>query len=194
MFGLIKFITDLFQAGELAKESSSDEEPHTIPASDAKKMWQNKVGSEKMKTSQNGLNLIESFEGFKEAPYLDSKGIPTIGIGSTRYENGDAVTMNDSPISRDRAFELLSFHLAKDEDCINLAVKVNLTQGQFDALACFTYNVGEGNFLSSTLLKNVNVQNFTDAAEQFLRWDRAGGVEIPGLLRRRQAERSLFLS
>lgn len=182
MLALIRFLTKIFRANQ---------EPHTIPASEAKKMWEDR---RHMKTSQAGLDLIESFEGFKAAPYLDSKGIPTIGIGSTHYEDNTAVTMDDQAISKDRAYQLLSYHLSKEESTLNHAITVDLNQNQFDALSCFTYNVGEGNFLASTLLKDVNAGNFGDAADQFLRWDKAGGVELAGLTRRRQAERDLFLS
>ena len=147
-----------------------------------------------MKTSQNGLNLIEQFEGCKLSPYLDSRGIPTIGIGSTHYNDGTAVTMDDPAITKEQAYDMLSFHLQGVEACINSHVTVSINQNQFDSLADFVYNEGSGNFASSTLLKCINNNDFNGAAAQFLVWDKAGGQELAGLERRRQAEQALFLS
>lgn len=145
-----------------------------------------------MKTSQTGLDLIEEFEGFRSSPYLDSKGIPTIGIGTTHYENNVAVTMNDASIDKARADALLAFHLIGVESCLNNHVTTSLSQNQFDALADFIYNEGQGNFLSSTLLKDLNAGNFDAVSAQLLIWDKAGGQELSGLERRRVAEQALF--
>jgi len=143
--------------------------------------------------NQAGLNLIEQFEGCKLQPYLDVAGIPTIGIGTTRYPNGVAVTMQDSPITKAQAYSFLKNHLEKNCQEVEAKVKVAINDNQFAALVSFVYNVGIGALSSSTLLKKLNSGDMLGAADQFLKWDHAGGVVVKGLTRRRQAERTLFL-
>ncbi len=143
--------------------------------------------------NQAGLNLIEQFEGCKLKPYLDVAGIPTIGIGTTRYPDGTAVTMQDPPITKVQAYEFLKSHLDKNCQDVESKVKVSVNDNQFAALVSFVYNVGIGAFTSSTLLKKLNSGDMPGAADQFLKWNRAGGVVVAGLTRRRQAERTLFL-
>ena len=147
-----------------------------------------------MNASQACLNLIRDFEGLKLKPYKCPAGLPTVGIGSTRYENGRAVTMNDEPITEARAWELLKHRLVSCELAIRRLVKVKLTQCEFDALVSFIYNVGEGNFANSTLLIMLNDgDDKGETSAQLLRWNKVKGVPCDGLTRRRQAERSLFL-
>lgn len=146
----------------------------------------------KMKTSQKGKDLLAELEGLKLSPYLDSIKVPTIGIGNTFYEDGRKVTMQDPPITKERAYQLLDNVLKKFEEGINSLVKVPLTQNQFDALICFSYNVGLGNFQKSTLLKFINVKNFEQAPGEFIKWTKAGGQVLPGLVTRRTKERALF--
>ena len=143
--------------------------------------------------NQAGLNLIESFEGCKLKPYLDVVSIPTIGIGTTIYPNGSKVTMNDPPITKDQAYEYLRDHLKKNCSEVEAAVKVSINDNEFSALVSFVYNCGIGALKSSTLLKKLNSGNKKGAADEFLKWDHAGGVVVAGLTRRRQAERALFL-
>lgn len=147
----------------------------------------------KMKTSQSGLELLVQFEGLKLSPYLDSIGKPTIGIGSTYYENGIAVTMKDPPISKDRAYSLMKNVLGKFEEGISNLVKVKLNQNQFDALVCFTYNVGLGNLGKSSLLRLLNDNKCDLASQEFPKWSKAGGKTLEGLVKRRNAEQTLFL-
>ena len=148
-----------------------------------------------MKISNNGINLIKQFEGLSLKPYLDAVNIPTIGYGSTYYRDGKKVTLNDKPISQDEA-NLLLEHIANKDfgDKINTLVKVELNQNQFDALVSFCYNLGIGNFKSSTLLKKINQADFKGASEEFIKWNKAGGKILDGLTRRRQKEKELFLS
>lgn len=146
-----------------------------------------------VRISESGIQLICQFEGFRENPYLDNKGIPTIGYGTIQYDDGTAVTMTDQPISQTRAMELLEFNVNKKCDAINSAVTAGLTQNQFDALCSFTYNVGIHAFNTSTLLKELNSGNITEAADQLLRWDHVGASVDIGLLNRRRAEKDLFL-
>lgn len=149
-----------------------------------------------MKTNQAGLDLIKSFEGLKLSPYKDSVGVATIGIGSTYYEDGTHVQMSDSAITEERALQLLANTLAKtfEPGVTSCTSSVSVTDNQFSALVCFAYNVGLGNLKSSTLLKKLLAGDVAGAADQFLVWDKAGGQVLAGLLRRRTAERALFLS
>ena len=77
--------------------------------------------------------------------------------------------------------------------CVNRAVRVGITQNQFDALVDFCFNAGRGNFLQSTLLRKVNLEDFAGATVQFGLWVHAGGEVVPGLVRRRKAEADLFI-
>ena len=139
------------------------------------------------RTNANGLLLIKSFEGLRLRAYRDAVGIWTIGYGTTR---GVKPGMT---ISKDRAVTFLQEDLARFEKSINDAVKVPINDNQFSALASFTYNVGPGAFRASTLLRLLNRGNIQGAADQFPRWNKAGGRALAGLTRRRNAERLLFL-
>lgn len=143
--------------------------------------------------NQAGLNLVESFEGCILHPYLDSVKVPTIGIGTTVYPDGKKVTMKDPTISKDQAYAFLKSHMDKDCVAVEQMVKVLINDNQFAALVSFAYNVGTTALAASTLLKRINAGDFTKAADEFLKWDHAGGVVLAGLTRRRQAERALFL-
>ena len=146
-----------------------------------------------MKTSQAGLGLIKQFEGLRLKPYLCSAGVATIGYGSTMYADGRKVTLKDAAITEPQALELLANTLGKYEKAVNDYVKVTLTQNEFDALVSFTYNLGAGNLLSSTLLKKLNAGDKAGAANQFEVWNKAGGKVLQGLVTRRAAEKALFL-
>lgn len=145
--------------------------------------------------SQNGLNLIKRFEGFSSKPYLCPANIPTIGYGNTFYEDGIRVTLNDEPISEERANELLQFIANKNFSYyVSKAVKVPINQNQFDALVSFAYNLGNGSLQQSTLLRKLNESDVLGAADEFLKWNKSGGKILSGLTKRRTAERELFLS
>lgn len=146
-----------------------------------------------MKFSSNGIELIKQFEGLSLKPYLDAVNIPTIGFGNTYYEDGTKVTLKDRPITEERATELLEFIANKTfSENINKVVKVPLNQNQFDALVSFAYNIGNGNFNSSTLLRWLNQGNYKEASMQLLRWDKSKGIVLNGLTKRRKAEKALF--
>ena len=147
-----------------------------------------------MKTSDMGLSLIKSFEGFSARPYLCPAGVPTIGYGATYYPDGRRVTMQDRPVTVAQATDMLRSMLASYEAGVSRYVLVPVTQGQFDALVSFAYNLGLSALKSSTLLRLLNLRDYAGAAAQFLRWNRAGGKVLPGLTRRREAERVMFLS
>ena len=120
-----------------------------------------------MKTSEKGLALIKEFEGFQSKPYKCPAGVPTIGYGSTFYLNGSKVKLTDRAISEKEATDLLVKSLVKYEHTVNVTVKVPLEQNEFDALVSFVYNLGAGNFVSSTLLKLINSEaSPADIAQQ----------------------------
>lgn len=142
-----------------------------------------------MKTSQKGIDLIKNFEGLELKSYKDSVGVLTIGYGST----GQHVSP-DMIITKEQAEQLLKKDLERFEKGVSDLVKVELNQSQFDALVSFSFNLGLGNLKSSTLLKKLNASDYKGAADEILRWNRAGGKVLNGLTRRRIAERDLFLS
>lgn len=145
-----------------------------------------------MNTSQTGINLIKGFEGKRLVAYDDGVGVWTIGYGTIKYPNGVRVKKGDTCTDA-QAESYLKNDLVKFESAINRLVKVPLNQNQFDALASFTYNLGETNLSKSTLLKKLNAKDYKGAADQFLVWNKAGGRVLTGLVRRREAERNLFL-
>jgi GH24 family phage-related lysozyme (muramidase) len=97
-------------------------------------------------------------------------------------------------IKEETAERLLRTGLVSYESDVSKLVKVKLTQGQFDALVSFAYNLGPLPLSTSTLLKKLNTGDYACAADEFPRWNKAGGKVLPGLTRRREAERALFLS
>ena len=147
-----------------------------------------------MKTGQKGLDIIKQFEGFSSKPYLCPAGVPTIGYGATYYLDGRKVTMQDPPITQSQATALLQMMVRNYEAAVNRYVQVKINQNQFDALVSFAYNLGNAALQKSTLLKKLNAGDYQCAANEFLKWNRAGGRELAGLTRRRKAERALFLS
>ena len=147
-----------------------------------------------MKTSNKGKAIIKQYEGFIAKPYLCPAGVPTIGYGATYYTDGRKVMLRDAPISEADADKLLDKMLGKYEDAVNRYVQVPINQNQFDALVSFCYNLGQESLRKSTLLKKVNSKDYNGAADQFLRWNRAGGKVLAGLTNRRTDERKLFLS
>lgn len=137
-----------------------------------------------MKPSQACIDLVKELEGFRPDAYLCPAGIPTIGYGHTH-----GVKLGDS-IDQERGEELLSADLAIAAAAVSAAVHVPLTQGQFDALTSFAYNVR--GWSASTLVKLVNARAFGAAAAEFPKWVHAGKTVLPGLVRRRAAEQQLF--
>lgn len=146
------------------------------------------------RVNEAGINLIKSFEGLSLKPYLDPIKIPTIGFGTIMYPDGKKVAMTDASITEAKAIELLQHEVDMKTAGIEKVCKVPLNDNEFAALASFAYNVGSHALETSTLMKLLNAGTDRAAvADQFLRWDKAGGKQLPGLTRRRQAERSLFL-
>lgn len=142
-----------------------------------------------MTPSENCFNLIKQFEGLRLTSYQDQVGVWTIGYGHTGQSVHAALT-----ITQDCADEYLHADVSGAVDCVNREVAVDISQNQFDALVDFVFNLGCQALKGSTLLAYLNAGRDADAAGQFQRWDHAGGVEVPGLLARRQAEARLFAS
>ncbi|EKV01846.1 phage-related lysozyme (muraminidase) [Leptolyngbya sp. PCC 7375] len=144
-------------------------------------------GSSTRQTNASGVGLIKSFEGLRLKAYQDAVGVWTIGYGTTRgVKPGQEIT--DA-----QAEALLKTDLDRFEKAVNQAVRVSINDNQFAAIVSFTYNVGSGALRSSTLLKKLNRRDIYGAANEFPRWNRAGGRVLAGLTRRRNAERALFL-
>lgn len=148
---------------------------------------------QKMQLSSRGLALIKEFEGCRLTAYQDSVGVWTIGYGWTRPVDGKPIE-SGMTIDQATADRLLKTGLVGYENDVLNLVKVKLTQNQFDALVSFTYNLGAHALSTSTLLKKLNAGDYSGAADEFLRWDKAGGKVLPGLVKRREAEKQLFQS
>ena len=149
-----------------------------------------------MQTSPDGIALLKKFEGCRLTAYPDpgTGGAPwTIGYGWTYPVDGKQVKPGMT-IDQTTADRLLKTGLVSYENDVLKLVRVKLTQGQFDALVSFAYNVGSRALSTSTLLKKLNAGDIKGAADEFLRWNKAGGKVLNGLTRRREAERALFLS
>jgi len=141
-----------------------------------------------MQMSAAGLDLLKRSEGFRSRTYLDAAGLPTIGYGHRLvhpeyFPNG---------ISEAQGTEILTNDLRDAEQAVGRLVKAALTQGQFDALTDFCFNVGPEKLATSTLLKDLNAGQYAEAAEQLLRWDHVGLREMAGLKARREAEFQLW--
>ncbi|MBJ9516055.1 lysozyme [Citrobacter freundii] len=145
-----------------------------------------------MQTSDKGIALIKQFEGCKLTAYQDSVGVWTIGYGWTQPVDGKSIRAGMT-IKQETAERLLKTGLVSYESDVSRLVKVGMTQGQFDALVSFTYNLGARSLSTSTLLRKLNAGDYAGAADEFLRWNKAGGKVLNGLTRRREAERDLFL-
>lgn len=115
-------------------------------------------------------SLID-YEGFSSKPYLDSGKVATIGIGSTVYENGQKVKMTDTPISKARAVEISKAHISKDEQAFKKTLQnVHLSQTEYDVYLDFVYNFGQGNWQSSSMLRNLKAGKHKAACDSLLRW------------------------
>jgi lysozyme len=134
-----------------------------------------------------GLNLIKQFEGYRAKAYRDAVGVWTIGWGSTKD------VRPEMEITEAEAEQRLRDDLQYAEQAVLRYVAVPLTSNEFSALVSFVFNLGVGNFSTSTLLRKLNLGDKRAAANEILRWNRAGGKVLRGLTRRRQAERELFL-
>ena len=142
-----------------------------------------------------GYLFITKHEGLSLKPYLCPAKIPTIGYGNTYYSDGKRVTLLDKDITKQQAFDMFKEIANRFAKRVNELVITELTQNQFNSLVSFAYNVGTGNFSSSTLLKKINKNpNDLTIKDEFLRWNKAGGKVINGLTNRRNEEADLYFS
>lgn len=149
-----------------------------------------------MQTSERGIALIEKFEGVRLTAYPDpgTGGEPwTVGYGHTSSAGAPAVTRGMT-ISQDQADMILRADLAVFERAVLAALARVPNQNQFDAMVSLCFNIGAGNFRSSTVVRRFNAGDFPGAADAFRLWTKAAGHTLPGLIRRREDERALFLT
>lgn len=142
-----------------------------------------------MNISQKGIDLIKNFEGCRLNAYKCPAGVWTIGYGHTGSEVKPGLK-----ITQAEAEKILKSDLVVHCNNVSKLVKVPLNQNQFDALVSFEYNVGYGNFSKSTLLKLLNQKKYKEASGQFEKWVYANKKILSGLVKRRKAEKDLFIS
>ena len=158
-----------------------------------------------MKVSQKCIDQIKRDEGVRNRPYQCPALLWTIGVGHVIDPNHAKVPMAnrkqlpipagwDRVLSNEEIDEILRKDLARFEQGVSRLITAPLTQGQFDALVSFSFNVGLGNLQNSTLRMKVNRQDYEGAAEQFLVWTKAGGKVLAGLVKRRTHEKEMFES
>lgn len=144
-----------------------------------------------MKTSDHGRAFITRWEGCHLKAYLCPAGVCTIGVGHTAAM-GDPKPVLGMKITQDEADAILARDLSQIERDIIASVKVKLAQKQFDTLVSFVFNVGIGAFRKSTLLKKLNAGDYAAVPEELMKWTRAGGKVLQGLVNRRKAEADLW--
>ena len=138
--------------------------------------------------------LCRHFEGFRSRPYICPAGWPTQGFGTVYKPDGTRVTMDDPPISKAQADEWLLSELRSSYGAGILKASPNLIKHPkvLAAAIDFAYNLGVARYRASTLRKRLEAEDWSGAKQQFMRWTKAGGRELPGLVRRRKAEVSLL--
>ncbi len=144
-----------------------------------------------MKTSAQGRALIRACEDCRLTAYRDAVNVWTIGVGHTTAAGAPAVTAGMT-ITDAQAGSILANDLAACERDVARLVTVPLNQGQFDAMASWVFNLGAGNLSKSTLLNRLNAGDYAAAADEILKWNRAGGKVLNGLTKRRKAEKLMF--
>ncbi len=143
-----------------------------------------------MNISPKGANLIKEFEGMRLVGYLCPAGIPTVGLGHTGPE-----VKRGMKITEAQAWAYFHKDIQKFERGVEQGLAGSpVTQSQFDAMVSLAFNIGLGAFARSSVLRNHKAKRYTLAANSFLLWVKGGGKTLPGLVRRRQAERKLYLS
>lgn len=133
--------------------------------------------------SASALVGLAVFEGYSPTTYLDIVGIPTIGFGTTGKDVKAGQKID--PVA---ALQRKLSDIQKFEGALKTCVKVPLHQHEYDAYLQLAYNIGPGNFCSSTLVKKLNAEDYKGACQEILRWNRAGGKVVRGLSQRREKE------
>lgn len=196
-----KLTTDMVNG---ANELLALTDPETLQASLMKvNGWGDDVY---MQLSLAGAEQVNDFEGFSSKPYRDTAGVPTIGFGSTYYENGKRVSMSDPAISRERGHEIKRHVVSKDfAPAVNMMFddeidSGKITQNMFDALVSLSYNIGIPRLKGSSVYRHIKAGNFAKAADSFLLWNKVRNPRTrelefsQGLYNRRQKEKKLFLA
>lgn len=142
--------------------------------------------------SRQGLDLICRFEGFSPIIYMCPAGYPTIGYGHLITEANKEQFLDG--VDEDEALDLLRQDVAVAERAVLRLISVPLTQGQFDALVSFTFNLGAGALQRSTLRRKVNCEEHADVTDEFMKWVWAGGRKLKGLVKRRANEGRHYMS
>jgi lysozyme len=148
-----------------------------------------------MQITRKGIEVIKKYEGFSKVPYLCPAGVATIGYGSTFYPDGKKVSILDKPISEEQATQMLI--LVVDDFALKVTklLKQKLSENQFNAVVSFAYNLGIGALSKSTLLKKVNANpGDKTIRDEFLKWNKAGGKVLNGLVKRRLEESDLYFT
>lgn len=147
-----------------------------------------------MKALEIAAALCRTFEGLSLKPYLCPAGVPTIGFGSTLYEDGSKVTLDDPAITPDRAEALLILTLGRDylPGVIKASPGLLAHPGRLGAMVDFAYNCGVPRYRASTLRKRIDSEDWIGAKDECMKWNRGGGRVLAGLTRRRAAECALF--
>jgi len=153
------------------------------------------MAKKKSKAVGAAIKLIKKWEGFMSEAYLCPAGVPTIGYGSTFYEDGEEVKMTDEKVDKKRAEEILVNHVNDVEAQIKRVIKHELNPNQLGALISFTYNLGIGNLKRSTMLILINNDPSNQNIERELkRWVKSGGKVLKGLVERRAEESELYFA
>jgi lysozyme len=147
-----------------------------------------------MKINTAGLDIIKYYEGWSSTVYKCPAGVGTIGYGSTWDMNGKRITMDHKKITKDYGEQLLLRELRHINYAMKKLIKAELTENMYSSLASLTYNIGSGNLQHSTLRMKLNKGLYEVAADEFLKWRKAGGKVLKGLVRRRAREQELFLT
>jgi lysozyme len=151
-----------------------------------------------MQLSPEGVTLLRELEGVEPEPYRDSAGLLTVGCGhcltkdelsSGKIYCGErTLRWKDGPLTDEEITALLQEDTGWAEAAVEVAVRVQLEQYQFDALVLWTFNIGANAMRESTLVKKLNAGLYDEIPDQLRRWVRAGGQVLPGLIRRRERE------
>jgi len=183
---MLKILIELFSKFLSSRQINDTKELPKTNSENKKQTPTTMVTSKKL--NKEGLDLIKSFEGLKKESYKDIVGVWTIGYGTTGTDIGPNLVWTIEQCEA-RLLKDLEYFEKEIEKCIITPV----TDNQFSAIVSLSYNVGINAVKKSTLLRLLNSKDYAGAADQFLRWNKAGGKEVAGLTRRRSAERELFL-
>ena len=146
-----------------------------------------------MRTNEAGIDLIKHYESLRRQSYLCPANVWTIGYGATRLWDNEPVPPYTT-ITEQQADDLLRRDLIDTEDFVSRLVRVPLTENQFSATVSLVFNIGAGNFQRSQIRQRINRKNYDGAASIWWQWRRGGGRILPGLVKRRESERQLWMT